>query len=37
MTASDTVVDGIKLFADYADGIVKGTITAATTPATEGE
>lgn len=27
MTASDTVVDGIKLFADYADGIVKGTIT----------
>lgn len=26
MTASDTVVDGIKLFADYADGIVKGTI-----------
>lgn len=37
MTASDTVVDGIKLFADYADGIVKGTITAATTPVTEGE
>lgn len=33
MTASDTVVDGIKLFADYADGIVKGTITAVT----EGE
>lgn len=33
MTASDTVVDGIKLFADYADGIVKGTITAPT----EGE
>lgn len=26
MTASDTVVDGIKLFADYADGIVKGTV-----------
>lgn len=26
MTASDTVVDGIKLFADFADGIVKGTV-----------
>jgi len=36
MTASDTVVEGIKLFADYANGIVKGTITA-TTATTEGE
>jgi hypothetical protein len=26
MTASDTVVEGIKLFADYANGIVKGTV-----------
>jgi hypothetical protein len=26
MTASDTFVEGIKLFADYANGIVKGTV-----------